>query len=106
MDTPRSDLSDFSSVFEADELREAHEEKVRQAQLQMDEDIRHVMSMPAGRRLLWAHLDRSGMWRSSFTGDRQGTDFREGMRNTALMLWGDLQRVCPKLLLRMQEENQ
>jgi hypothetical protein len=63
------------------------------------------MSHQSGRRFVWRYLDRMGLWRTSFTGDRQGTDFREGMRNIALMLWGDLQKACPELLLRMQEEN-
>lgn len=92
-------------IFQADEARHALTEKQREYQLQTEDDLRLVMSQQGGRRFVWRYLDRMGMWRSSFTGDRQGTDFREGMRNIALMLWADLIKACPELLLRMQEEN-
>lgn len=93
------------NIFQADEDRHALAEKQRELQLQLEDDIRLVMSHQSGRRFVWRYLDRAGMWRSSFTGDRQGTDFREGMRNVALMLWADLQKACPELLRTMQEEN-
>lgn len=96
---------DNDPIFSADEVRETLVQKQRELQLQLDDDLRLVMSHVGGRRLVWRLLDRAGMWRSSFVQDRNGTDFREGMRNTALMLWSDLQRACPQLLLRMQEEN-
>lgn len=94
-----------ATLFEADEARESLGQKQRELQLQLEDDIRLIMSHPSGRRFVWRYLDRAGMWRSSFTGDRQGTDFREGMRNVALMLWADLQKACPELLRQMQEEN-
>lgn len=92
-------------IFSADETRETLAEKQRAIQLEFDDDLRLVMGHERGRRFMWRQLDRAGMWRSSFVEDRNGTDFREGMRNTALMLWSDLQRACPQLMLRMQEEN-
>jgi hypothetical protein len=92
-------------LFNADEAREQREEQQRAIALQLADDLRLVMSQQGGRRFVWRYLDRAGLWRSSFTGDREGTDFREGMRNVALMLWADLQKACPEYLLRMQEEN-
>lgn len=96
---------DSTDIFQADVTREEFAQKQREYQLQIEDDVRLIMSHQSGRRFVWRYLDRVGMWRSSFTGDRQGTDFREGMRNAALMLWADLQKACPELLLRMQEEN-
>lgn len=95
----------MQDIFDADEQRASIKEKQREFQLQIEDDLRLIMGHQGGRRFVWRYLDKMGMWRSSFTGDRQGTDFREGMRNVALMLWADLQKACPELLLRMQEEN-
>ncbi len=91
---------------QTDEQREAQLEKLRLLQLQNDDDLRLIMSHESGRRWMYRQIDRAGMFRSSFVESRQGTDFREGMRNIALMLWSDLQRACPGELLRMQKENQ
>jgi hypothetical protein len=95
----------FDPLTAADDNRALSQERAKDLQREADNDLRALMSAPQGRRFVWRQIDRAGMWRPSFTGDRQGTDFREGMRNTALMLWSDLQRVCPELLLRMQEEH-
>lgn len=96
---------DATTEFSADRNRAASQEAAQNAQREADNDLRTVMSSPQGRRFIWRMIDRHGMWRASFVENREGTDFREGMRNTALMLWSDLQRVCPELLLRMQEEH-
>lgn len=99
MDEPRNELLD------GDLRREQAAERLRLIQLENDEDLRVIMGTQHGRRWMWRHLDRCGMWRASFVENREGTDFREGERNTALRLWADLQRACPETLLRMQKEN-
>ncbi len=92
-------------LLEADAARENAEERARLLRRQHEDNLRITMSSFGGRQLIYTLLERDGLWRSSFTGDRQGTDFREGMRNSALMLWADLKQACPDLMLRMQEEQ-
>lgn len=70
------------------------------------DDLRFVMSSEQGRREVWRTLGFAGLWRSSFTGDRNNTDFREGQRNIALWLWARLLRACPEQTTLMQQENQ
>jgi hypothetical protein len=94
-----------SDPFDADARREAAVERQNLDRIQLEHDLRATMLNEPGRRVVWSLLVRLGMWRSSFTGERQGTDFREGMRNAALMLWDDLEKACPDLLLRMLKEN-
>lgn len=94
-----------NELLRTDDARAAAAEKARLLMLEFDEDLRTVMASPQGRRFIWRLIDRAGMWRSSWTERREGTDFREGERNTALRLWADLQRACPESLLRMQKEN-
>lgn len=98
-------IDNADPLIAADETRLAAQETARLNQLAADDELRQVMSTPAGRRFIWRLLDRAGMWRSSYRESRQDTDFLEGNRNIALMLWADLQRICPELKLRMQEEH-
>lgn len=71
---------------------------------QLGEDLRTVMSTLAGRRVLWATLHDSGLFRSSYTGG-DGTIFNEGMRNVGLRLAARLRAASPAEYLRMLEEN-
>ena len=43
-------------------------------------DIKLLMSHAWGRRFVWRMLEKSGMYRTSFTGNSE-TFFREGIRN-------------------------
>jgi hypothetical protein len=93
----------MDDIFAADELREAYGEKQKQRQAQRDADLREIMGTVQGRRFIFELMDRAGLWRTSFM-ETNEMAFREGMRNVALMLWGDLQRACPESILKMQEE--
>lgn len=95
----------IEDILGGTEEREQADTARRAKTNQQADDLRFVMSHVSGRRFVWELLDFAGMWRPSFTADRLSTDFNEGSRNVALMLWGKLQHECPEQLLRMQEEN-
>ena len=75
----------------------------RLAAEQQDEDINWLMSNKAGRRIAWRLLERTGVFRSSFTGNSE-TFFREGQRNVGLMLLDQIHRVAPDLYATMLKE--
>lgn len=58
------------------------------------EGLRQIVSTPAGRAWLHAHLETCGAFRSSFTGNSE-TFFREGERNVALRVLAELMRDHP-----------
>lgn len=66
------------------------------------EDLRSVVSTPSGRRFLKRLLDRTAIYRSTFTGN-SNSYFIEGERNIGLFLVAELSAVgrdtYPKLLL-------
>lgn len=68
------------------------------------EDVRVVMSTPGGRRFLARLLERSGINRSSFTGNAN-TYFNEGQRNLGLFLQAELVDTSPDLYLTMLSES-
>ena len=51
---------------------------------QEESDLKWLMADRRGCRVVRALLERSGVFRSSFTGDAQSTAFREGERNVGL----------------------
>lgn len=70
------------------------------------QDLRWVTSTKSGRRVFHHLLVQCGMWRSSFAGEMEkSTEFQEGQRHIALMLWQDLERHCPERLDQLLQEN-
>lgn len=63
----------------------AAEQKARQDHANRVEadDIKWLMSHKQGRRIVWGLLEKTGLYRSSFTGNSE-TFFREGARNVGL----------------------
>lgn len=97
---------EFEDTFDL-EAREAARaalvEKQRQYENQLDRDYLVLMQSDAGRRFVWDLI--APMWRSSYSGKREDTDFREGERNVALRVWARLTRVAPVLAHKLIEEN-
>lgn len=77
-------------------------EKLRDVQDR--EDTRWVMSTPGGRRFLARLLERTGINRTSFTGNAN-TYFNEGSRNVGLFLQSELVDTSPSLYLTMLSES-
>lgn len=75
-------------------------------------DLEAVLRLPQGRRVILSILERCGVYRNAYTGEREATDFRLGEQNVALWLIGQIEAVnpveYPTLLLeraRMIEER-
>lgn len=68
------------------------------------DDIKWLMGSRRGRRIVWRLLERTGIFRSSFTGNSE-TFFREGMRNVGLMLMAQINEVCPEQYTTMVQEQ-
>jgi hypothetical protein len=66
-------------------------------------DIKQLMTHAWGRRLVWRMLEKSGMYRTSFTGNSE-TFFREGMRNYGIWLTALINEHCPEQYALMVAE--
>lgn len=87
---------------EADrERREAKDELNSQNEI---EDWAWLMAEKRGRRIVWRLLERTGMYRSSFTGD-SATFFNEGQRNVGLLVMSRLMAAAPESFALMTAEN-
>lgn len=62
------------------------------------------MQEPAGRRLVWSWLERSGVYQSSFRLHSGEMAFREGRRDNGLELLTDVVAYAPDHFHTMQQE--
>lgn len=58
-------------------------------------DLEAVLRLPQGRRVLSTILERCGIYRNAYTGERGATDFRLGEQNVALWLINQIEMVGP-----------
>lgn len=72
---------------------------------QVKNDLSFLMSTVSGRRTFARIMRLGGMWRSSMTEKREATDFNEGMRALALVIYRDLEANCFDQLLILLKET-
>lgn len=87
-----------------DEQPEASAER-QLAEATEEADLKWLMANPRGRRIARSLLERSGVFRSSFTGDAPSTFFREGERNVGLSLYAKLARYVPERLAELNGKD-
>jgi hypothetical protein len=92
--------SDPADYGQHDEKAEASAES-QLADATEEADLKWLMADPRGRRIVRRLLERSGVFRTSFTGDALGTAFREGERNAGLRLFDQIARFSPERLASM-----
>lgn len=84
--------------------RESAELKARLADQLAIDDFKWLMSNKRGRRFVWRLLERTGVFRTSFTGT-SATYFNEGQRNVGLMLIAQVNDCCPDAYAQMLQES-
>ena len=85
--------------------KEQSDDRKKLAVEQEKVDMQWLMGSKRGRRIMWRLLERTGVYRSSFTGNSE-TFFREGQRNVGLMLMAQIHEVCPDQYALMLKEKQ
>lgn len=91
------DPFDISAQERDDQDRQRLEKIARQYEA---EDFKTVMQTAQGRRFIGRLIERSGMYRTSFTGDNE-TFFREGSRNFGILLVALINQHCPEQYQQM-----
>jgi len=97
-------MRDPTDLRGAEEEREREELEALKARAQEVDDFKWIMAHAQGRRFLNRLLDKTGVFRSSFTGNSE-TFFREGMRNVGLLVMSEMLDLTPELYLKMLKEN-
>lgn len=95
------DPTDIRTLEKAEADRK---EKQRLASRQEADDVKWLMSDKRGRRIVWGLLERTGMYRTSFTGNSQ-TFFNEGQRNIGLAYMALINEHCAERYTTMVTEQ-
>lgn len=77
--------------------------RINAAQRQADSDLRAMLELPAGRRVLMRLIDGTGVFIRSFTGNSE-TFYREGRRAVGLDLVEHIEQVKPGSFAALQAE--
>lgn len=78
-------------------LHEPPSDAEREAEkLTEDSDLRWLIGDPRGRRIARRIFERTGIFRSSFTGEPVSTAFREGTREAGLVFLSKLMSAAPE----------
>ncbi len=83
------------------------ERDARSVKIKRDQEIadfKWLTESKQGRRFLWRLLDKTGVYRSSFTGSSE-TFFLEGQRNIGLLLMSEINAICPDVYATMLKEQ-
>lgn len=105
MAKPDAPSFDTFDVRAQEEARTAAEEKAKLATRVEGEDFKHVMRDKRGRRHVYRHMERAGIWRSSFHTNALQMAFNEGNRNEGLAMLAKLTEHCPDLYNLMLKEH-
>ena len=88
----------------AEELKKI-EQRVAVARLQELNDIREVMSTPAGRRVMWKLLEQAHVFTNKFTPKSLELYWNCGQRALGLSWYNDILESCKELFWKAQQEN-
>lgn len=95
---------DPMALAEQAEAADSKALKDRMAAESESSDIRWLMESAQGRRIVWRMLNRTGVFRSSFSSDALAMAFAEGNRNIGLQLLAQVHELCPDLYPEMVRE--
>lgn len=87
--------------------RTALEAKAREKQERESEqsDFKWLMGSRRGRRIIWRHLERAGVYKLTFNTNAMLMAFAEGNRNEGIRIIDAIHTLCPELYATMVIEN-
>lgn len=69
------------------------------------QDLRAIMSLPAGRRFIWRLLETTHLYQTSFGFGNDRANYLEGERSIGVQLLAKLHKHCFELYQQMEREN-
>lgn len=96
------DPLDLHGIEQAKAKKAASERVNRETE---EADIKWLMGSKRGRRIIWRHLERAGVFRLSFNTNAMQMAFAEGNRNDGLRTLALIHTLCPELYPVMIKES-
>ena len=95
----------FDNLRQQEDAAEKAKDRAKQKAHAELEDMKWLMGVKRGRRVVYGILERAGVWRLSFHTNALQMAFNEGCRNEGLALLSKLQLHCPELQSLMFKES-
>jgi hypothetical protein len=92
------------NLDDLNEEKKAIEERNRRRRDRELNDLKKVLSLAEGRRLIWRILSEAGIFRTSFNSNALHMAFNEGGRNLGMIILDDIMTATPETFNRMQRE--
>ena len=102
MNEPRALVENASSGKQVREARKT-ERNVRDGQL---EDLRVILGMPEGRRVLWRFMEKCGTFRSVFDGHGAKMSFNSGQQDVGHFIQAEIMEARRDAFAQMMDEDQ
>jgi len=96
------DKSLVRNAADAHQVRDAKKKAKRLRREELD-DVKSVLDLPAGRRLVWRLMKQARTFGTSFGHDDRTTSFREGERNVGNWVLHEVMEADPAALLDMMK---
>ena len=97
-------LNPEEKIMDPEERQKKLEERSKQLRERNLNDIRKVLVLPEGRRLLWRIMGEGKIFCTSPAGNSEIAARVEGERVIGLKIFADIMEVKPEMFLQMQRE--
>jgi len=94
-----------TDVFNIEEQNEKLAEDSLRKHVREIDDLKKVLKMPGGRRLILKVLSETGVFRASFSLNSMTTAFNEGKRDIGLNLLANMDEADPMAYSQMLREH-
>lgn len=92
-------------IFGDDEQRDVELKKKHKLELDLElDDLKKVLSTPAGRRLIWRYLEMTKVHDGSAVNSGSWTYFNEGVRKLGTVIYNEIWDNMPEVYLLMSNE--
>lgn len=99
-------MQDLPFAIDAPEQEQRRKDKASEAAERDAADLRAVLALPEGRRLLAALIAQAAPLATTFQADPLTMAFREGHRNAGLSLIARISQTAPEYLAGLVFQNQ
>lgn len=82
----------------------ARRRRAKEREQQEVDDLRSLLSLPSGRRFMWAELARRNVFKTSFHTDQLVFAHNEGLRSSGIALMHMIIDTDPQAWILMQQE--
>lgn len=92
------------NAADKEQVEKASKQLKSEQELAID-DLKALLLLPQGKRFIWRQLENCQIFKLSYTGVAESTNFNEGQRNIGLKLLHDCLKAAPESFVDMMQQK-